>query len=490
MAFVSKNRNVFASVILLLAILFVVQLAFAEDDISIKVIPIDDSISAYEEATFNVTIANLKNVSDTISIYSPNVDLWSVKINPDLLYLADYDSDTLQVRVMPKSDVQPGKEYGIQLNIRSDETSKLYKVYAFVNLMSQDQINREYIAIISVNASDLSAIDPTESKVFTLDIENKNVRNLKDLRILLQSKIFNQDAVTDLGPLERKSIQFTIQPDSSIPPGEDNIIVTFRDASSTILSKAIPYEILGVEKQDYDAVLSSSFMLVNHDVIIVNKGNVEIEGTYKIKTNLLNYFFIHGDADSRLKAADWKLYKEYYVTLAPGESKKIVLYVSYRPVLYLILLAIIITSLYYLLRSPLVVRKAVASIRTKEDSLTDMKILLHIKNRSKKTFEDLIVLDCVPKITEVARQFDIGTIKPSKVMQHEKKGTIVRWDIPYIDSYEERVVSYSLSSNLNILGGLTLPVALLKFRNKKGIEKMVSSNRIKLVIQKFIGQNK
>ena len=175
--------------------------------------------------------------------------------------------------------------------------------------------------------------------------------------------------------------------------------------------------------------------------------------------------------------------------MQPGESYSLTVVVSYRPIVYLIIALVVLITLYYLLRSPLVVRKSVSSIKTKEGSLSELKVLLHIKNRTKRNYEDLIVLDRIPKITEIGKEFEIGTIRPTKIMTHEKKGTIAKWEMNSLDSYEERVIAYKLYSNLNILGGLTLPIALLKYRIR-GKEKKASSNKIKLVIQNFKGDKK
>jgi len=462
----------------------------ADDDLFVKVIPIDDEISIFGEATFNISITNLKDNVDTITAYSPNIDSWSIKLNPDSMLLGSDDTETMFLRAKPKEIVEPGREYGVQINIRAKNSDELHKVHAFVNVMSQNQVNREYLPVISIDVPEIGQIDPTSQTTFTLDLENKNVRDIKNLEIHLNSDVYDEKAITELGPLQKKSVQFTLNAPSSTAPQDDNLVITLRLDNLTVLSRSVDYEIIGVELHDFESERSSAFMIKTHNVVIKNEGNLQTEGTYKVPTNILNYFFIRGDADSRIKVIDGKLYKQFHVDLEPGETYSFEVIVSYRPILYLIIALIIIVSFYYLFRSPLIIRKSISSIKTKEGSLSELKVLLHIKNRSRRVYEDIIVLDRVPKITEIGKEFEIGTIKPTKIMNHEKKGTIAKWELSSLDSYEERVIAYKLYSNLNILGGLTLPIGLLKFRNARGREKMISSNKIKLVIQKFVDGKK
>ncbi|MCB9358939.1 hypothetical protein H6503_03340 [Candidatus Woesearchaeota archaeon] len=456
----------------------------AADDVLVKIYPIVDEISEFEEASYNISIINLMDTTQTIRVYSPNIDKWSIKLNPGSVRLDPQEVGYVLLRAKPKY-VEKGFEYGLQLNIRAESSDNMQKAYAYVYIKSQDQLNKEYLPVLSLDLPDIGEVDPTEDLILTIDIENKNVRDIKGMEIRLNSDVISEETKTDLAPLQKKSIQFNVDVPSFAQPMDDNIILTFSLDNQTFLSKSLPYTIIPVAKQSLDTQTRSSFLKTENEVLISNAGNIKIEGIYNVPTYLLNYFLIFGNAQSRLKLIDGALYKQYHVDLVPGSNFTLVATVNYRPVLYIILAAIVIILLYYLLRSPLVIRKSVSSIKTKEGSLSELKVLIHIKNRTNKVFENIIVLDRIPRITEIGKEFEIGTIKPTKITSHEKKGTIAKWEIASLDSYEERVVAYKLYSNMNILGGLTLPISILKFFTRKGDEKKVVSNKVKLVIQKF-----
>ena len=473
--------------LLLISLLSVV--AVEDDGLYIKVKPINDEISIYEEASFNISIVNFNSYDDDINIYSPNIDAWSVKINPDSFEINPESKKNILLRLKPKSSIVPGAEYGIQLNVKGSESHTFEKIFAYVSVKSQDQINREYLPVISVEEKELGKLDITEPILYSFDIENKNVRDINNLEIMFQSDIFQKSVVVDLGPLEKKTIQVSFDVPLSTKPQKDNLVIALQVFNQTILSRSVNYEILAVEKQGLEQSSIKSLMKKEIVADLSNEGNVMLEAVYRVPTNILNYLFIHGNLDSRL-ISDNGFFKEYYIQLAPEESYNLKIDVSYRPILYLILVILILTVLYYLFRTPLTIHKSVVSITTVEDSLSELKVLLHIKNRSRRTFDNIIILDKIPKITEMGKEFSLGTLRPEKIMNHERKGTIARWSLKSLDSYEERVITYNLYSNLTIVGGLTLPMSILKFKRLGMREKKVVSNKVKLLIQKFKGEKK
>jgi len=73
------------------------------------------------------------------------------------------------------------------------------------------------------------------------------------------------------------------------------------------------------------------------------------------------------------------------------------------------------------------------------------------------------IVDVVPSIAEVRKEFAEGTLKPSSILKHSSKGTILKWDIPELAPGEERLISYDIKSKLSIIGSFSLPRAKIKF---------------------------
>jgi hypothetical protein len=471
---------------LILVLLSPIVLA-ATEDFTALIRPLyagSDEISIYDEAYFNLTLINNKPYEQHMTIYSPNIDQWVVFFESNNIDIPADGVAFTTVRIKPKKTIVEGNEYGIQLNVKSKNSSSLNKVYAYVNVKSQQEINQEYLPILVIDAQDIGKIDPTEPMVYSISIENKNIRDIKNLEVSLNSDIFNEEIKTDLGPLKKKTLQFTLKAPSDTASMKDNLIIALRLENKTIISDSVEYIIIGVEKYDYSVEYSKAFLLVDNYVTIVNEGNLETTAEYSVPTNLINYLFIHGKAESKLKYAEGKYTKVYYVPLKAGEKTTLIVTVSYRPILYALIGIVIIIIFYFLLRSPLVIKKSISSIVIKGEGISELKVILHIKNRTNKMFDDLIILDRIPRITEIGKGFEIGTVKPTKVMHHPAKGTIAKWEITSIDSFEERVIAYKLQTTMNVIGGFTLPLAILKYRAANGQEKAVSSNQIKVVLEK------
>ena len=69
---------------------------------------------------------------------------------------------------------------------------------------------------------------------------------------------------------------------------------------------------------------------------------------------------------------------------------------------------------------------------------------------------------------DIKKEFAEGTLKPSRILQHHKKGLIVKWNIASLDAFEERIISYKIKSKLSILGTLTLPPMTVTCKDKQG----------------------
>ena len=134
---------------------------------------------------------------------------------------------------------------------------------------------------------------------------------------------------------------------------------------------------------------------------------------------------------------------------------------------------IVAVVLYFLFRSPIIVRKGIANVVMSEGGISEAKIVVRVKNRSSKQVSNIEVIDNVPHIAHVEKELSIGSMQPHAVMQHPKRGVVIKWNIEAIEPGDERVLSYKMKSRLAILGEFNLPAATA--RCKVG-EKVVISN--------------
>jgi len=132
---------------------------------------------------------------------------------------------------------------------------------------------------------------------------------------------------------------------------------------------------------------------------------------------------------------------------------------------------------YFKYRSPIVIKKSVASIHTRDGGISKLKIVLLVKNRSNVRHEEISLSDRLPKIVEVVED-ETHSVYPSKIIEEENKITLIRWNINEMEALEERIITYVVRTRLSVLGDFELPTAVVKFKTKKGFYRKVMSNSV------------
>ena len=71
-------------------------------------------------------------------------------------------------------------------------------------------------------------------------------------------------------------------------------------------------------------------------------------------------------------------------------------------------------------------------------------------------------------------------MKPEQILKHDKAGTILQWHIPHLEAYEERIITYKVSSMYQIVGNFQLPSAVVQFKGRKQRPTKISSNSVRV----------
>ncbi len=118
--------------------------------------------------------------------------------------------------------------------------------------------------------------------------------------------------------------------------------------------------------------------------------------------------------------------------------------------------------------------KKYMGILAKDEAVT---ISLHVKNKSRKILDSVIVKDFVPAIATVIKEFD--TLTPS--ITRKATGTELTWQVKDVRPKEERVLTYKIKPVIEILGDLKLPKAHLLYETKKGKKRKTLSKTITIM---------
>jgi hypothetical protein len=468
----------------LFSLLFILVLApLCLADFSIRLVSHESLIQQGEEAKFVISIVNEGSERQTFFVRFPNSD-WTSFTNPLSDYTFSIDagkSRLLNVAISPRLNFQTGP-YAVPVSIKSDKF-EAKQLNLPIQLYTPE--SREYVPIVNHEVIVSFENDPREEINVEVALSNLNLRNISELFIEVSSKYFFENRTINLLPMSKKSESFTFNVDPLLSPTDDKIKVdvwAYHGGRKYSWSKEINYKITSYSNLVQKSFEDKSFLKKEVKIILKNDANVNQNYEIPFKISLLKGLFTSFEPKSsyKISSSDGR-FLVWNLNLDAQEEFEISIKTSYRWLAFIILLILIGIVLYFVFRPPICVKKEVSHVGTSEGGISDIKVILFIKNRTNKIVEDISVVEKIPHLVSIGKEFQVGTLMPSKVMQNPKKGTLVRWDLQTLEAHEERIITYKIKSKLSILGGLTLPASVVKY-SVKGKESKTQSNRLVLEI--------
>ncbi|MBT4604009.1 hypothetical protein HOC01_00070 [archaeon] len=475
-------RRVLGSGLFLLLCLLLVSSAFATD---IEVVVVDNNIGPDESAQFEVTITNTGLETQDYSLYSLSTTSgWQIDPSPlsDKVIEDLPAGESLEVLILA-SPVSESLEPGIyQLNLEVDGSkddeaiSVPLKVY-----LGSGSIGGEYLPSISVEVELDDRVKTLEPVSVVLHLRNGNSLDLDDLNLRIESDIeeFNVNIPIGLEAFEEKTTEFSIELSAFTQPKEYVLFFVFESGSETV---KVVDEKLTVETYvpDFEAEieLESTFLKREYVLTLYNAGNAENSQEYLYPISFFSSFFVGSD-EGRVLRQGSQSYVLWDVQIEPGQSQNVFLTLNYRVLFYLLGFAIFLLIFYLLVRSPVSISKKGIVVLGDDNGLSEVKVLLEIRNKRKIPVRDVEILDQVPGIANVERTLQLGTLKPNKVT-HSKKGSKIHWSLSELDGLEQRIITYKIKAKLNILGQFQLPRAQIEYTTGKDKRKKSFSNLFRM----------
>ena len=476
-------KNILTSLLFVLVLVLSMSAVFGSFSVSVE--PVTDSsaqIYKDEVAEFYVTIRNLQNVDDVFSIFTLN-PLWTW--NPSVRGIPAQSSETFLFRVAPTQSIQNSGFYDISFTTQSRNTrdAKTFNTEILIKSDSHRQF-QPAIRISTPRLGEDGVIDPRFPFDVRVRLENLNALSIPSLKVLVSSSHFEDYFEAPISPNSEliRYVPFTINPYT--PPSVDTLTIRLYLDGILLFRNDFEYEIrenrLLFER---DSSLSKKKFLFNtYHVILENKGNVDSSEVFSYPIGRFAHMFTRTNVPSEFVITESGSELVFDVSLTPSEVTEIVIITDYRATFYsilsLLILIVVVLVLYFTLRSPILVTKKAAIVAEKDGGTQEIKILLNIRNRTNKNLENISVVDRIPDITEIEKEVSLGTLMPSKVIRHAKKGTLIKWNFPSIEGFEERIITYKIHSKLGILGGFELPSCIVKFDTPNGTSRAVKSKAI------------
>ena len=444
--------------------------------------PIKNEISPSEQASFKLSIINHEDVTRRYSIYSlQSGQGWAVDPSPlkdRIIEVGPKETYTTTILAHPLEDFVPGI-YNVIVTIESDSGERFTEPLKMYFRPDKPVV---YLPSIKVDIDMDEKIDPTEPVSVKLFLENRNPLNLTSLRIKLQSDMaeFTKEMTVELPPLEKKSVEFTITPNNFQQPKEYFLFFVFENEGQTVKVMEKKIEIITL-LPDFVTEANSEDVFLKRFITFKATNNGNVKNTQEIKLPVSFWQGLLTKSDGKIKTIDDQRYIVWEVELGSEESVMHQAVTNYRLLFYIFIGVILIGLFYWYVRSPVEIgKKATTTKDSEEGALSQIKLTLEVRNKSKKPLQNVVITDVVPAIVNVEQNLELGTLKPKEV-KSTKHGTKVTWSLAELDGLEHRLITYKVKAKLNILGTFSLPRAEVHYsKGKKGKHRKAYSNVFRL----------
>jgi len=211
---------------------------------------------------------------------------------------------------------------------------------------------------------------------------------------------------------------------------------------------------------------------------VSNEGNAIETNFYITETvsNFVDNLFYPIDQPSASKSDEGKVMYSWIIDeLSPGESTSVQYEIRYISIWFSGLVIALIIFLAFSHVYSARIRKRFTLIGALKKG-KEIPILLEVRNSTIYEIKNIVVRDRVPPIATLLERFD--TMTPA--IKKTNSGTELTWKIKSLKPLEERVLTYRLKPNVDIIGSMRLPKAIMDFVNHKKEDKSISSKTIEM----------
>jgi len=324
-------------------------------------------------------------------------------------------------------------------------------------------------------------LDPSKEITISLELNNQNTRNITALLIRLISPLFDQpkEIYTKLKPGESKTQTLTFLIDPLAEPQDAilDIELILGGEESPFYESHKTIAVIEASKKFTEETSFENYFLKHIKTIeITNTGNVVRTESFEEPTSFWQSIFTNTFPTAYSVKKEGSKFHVWDVELQANESTKLTKIVNYRPALIIAIIVFLLVLGYYLMKPQVTISKNTASVTKSEGGLSELKVMLHVKNISDKVVRNVTLHDTIPSLAQFVRDESLGTLQPRKVKSYEKKGVVAEWEIPSLEGNEERIISYKIKSRLSILGQFRLPSATVKYDSGRRRRESVSNS--------------
>ncbi len=465
-------------ILAIFALLSVCGLA-QENTFSVTVKPLINQIAVNETASFEITIHNGYEWPREFLLDKVGYPFWDMYVKPlanPVSYEVPAGEDFTFTLYVTPLHITAIDTYTLDTSVTDMVSDRKQLVPLTIGIRSTDALIQGYVPTVLTSIGIPPVVDPREPFQVSINLNNQNVLDYPELIIKLSSKFIDEEHTYSLGPKEEKRIEIPITLDPSIAPQEDILTVALMRGERTILTPlSKEYSIQGYLEKEVSP--QTSYFLKKHKTITLRSNDPSYQGVVKEPTTFFSNLFTSTEPRAAMVEEEGGKFLVWEVSMDNANTMQVSITENYRPLVIISVVILVLIGIYLVFRSPIILSKEIASVGTHEGGISEVKVIVRVKNRGKEPLTDIEVGDVVPHIGSVEKELSIGTMQPDKVSYHEKKGSIIKWTVASLEPSEGVILSYRIKSRLSILGDFHLPSATARCKHRNSYV-ITNSNRV------------
>ena len=447
---------------------------------TVKYTPINDTIAEGDHiAIYNVSITNTGTKDDRFQLYTINA-YWDVSPTIIIIPAGNTSTFSLQITLNDATNKLVGPQL-VPITIQSlTATNDSVSENLYVYVKSSDSIAMAYSPNVFMTVTMDDKFDPRNPASVEINMVNRNPLDITDLRIVVDSKLFSKEVQTTLGPLETKTNEILLDLNKFQEPGTYDVNIKLVAQNKTITQMQKEVEIIQYSQVTEEITTVKRLFSYSEHIKLYNDGNYATVKQEQIQKNFFSGLFTKYSIKGDIVKENSVTYMSWNIPLNPQESYEIIVTTNYTSIAIIIILIIAGIIMYYIFRSPVLLYKRAKIMVSTDEGITEIRVKLHLKNRSGKEIRNVKVIDRHPKIVSLVEDNSIGSMKPTKLLSADKVHALLMWNLEALEPYEERLLSYTIRSRLNIVGNMHLHSAKVRFLTTTG-ERTTNSNDVTLL---------
>jgi len=448
-------------------------------NVLVSVFKEQDIIEAGGEAHFTLIIRNNNIRDDTFQV---KIDDFAVFPFSDVVERVAFKPYSLVV-------IPAGQEKEVTVVIKFLETVKVNRNYiteATVKSLTDPKIiTRVDLSAYVISPRDVVTITldippliiPSEKEMLKVKFVNKGSSPLENLHLFYTSPIFNREDSVSLQAFESVEKELILELEPSIKPGKYSLVIRLFEGDDMKGSQNFFFTVGENPKIKESEEVHSGFLRSTLEIIRKNEGNTPVKKNVKYPLGSFSRWFTEVEPEGTLGRNEKGMYYEWDFTIPPSESYRITVTTDYKiPFFLVVAILLFLGVIFYLIKRDLTLTKTVFKVSEHMDTgVVDLKILLHVKNRSEKELYNVKIIDFVPRLFKKPSHF--GTLEPSSI-QEGTMGLRLLWTLPKIEARDEIVITYKISPHSSFVRKFTLPSATAQFYGRTKQVVNVKSKRL------------